>query len=100
MKHHRTQRTHHRTQSARMQTLAATWFARTARTLVYALRARHAHVHHPFVNMMFHAYTGVRAVRAVRALSAFMRVCMRAVMRAVHRKCVRSRARAFSLSFF
>lgn len=97
---YRTQRTHHRTHSERTQTLAAPGFARNARTLVYALRARHAHVHHPCVNMMFRAYTGVRALRAVRALSAFMRVCLRAVMRAVHRKCVRSRARAFSLSFF
>jgi|GEM_PF-3305184 hypothetical protein len=96
----RTQRTHPRTHSERTQTLAVSGFARNARTLVYALRARHAHVHHQFVNMMFRAYTGVRALRAVRALAAFMRVCLRAVMRAVHSRCVRSRARAFSLSFF
>lgn len=97
---YRTQRTHFRTHSGRTQTLAAPANGRNGRTLVYALRARRAHTTHQYVHMMFRAYTGVRPLRPLRPLVAFMRVCMRPLMRPLASRCVRSRARAFSLYFF
>lgn len=97
---YRTQRTHHRTHDARMQAIDSKCLERNARTLVHALRARRMHVHPRSVDMMCLARIGVRALRALRALPVFMRVCMRAPMRAVASKCVRSRARALSFSFF
>lgn len=100
MSDYRTQRTQQRTHSGRMQTLAAPAFGRNGRTFVYALRATHAHHAPHSVCTTFRAYMGVRPLRPLRPLSAFMRVCLRPLLCPVHPQCVRSRAPAFSLSFF